>query len=896
MSPRLRRRLSWLVIVIGLPVAAHLGRALFDSLVLLSGWYILPFAATLLASRLLGLGGGLAAALVSILLASIDPPLDSVGPTWYSLWPPLPSRVVALEMLTVVAGAALGSVIGRVRDPSRALLTALDQAQTRRRRAERETRELATLAATLARPASPRQIADLVARVSRETSGADAVLVLVSGEPGPAIGSTLGSTSAESDELAAFGAADLLDACRSTARTLATTPDVRGPLLVPVTPGPSVPGESPAPDRPGTGDEGTGATSAAPAIRVVGLALDAGTERLGSLVLGFSSPRVIDQRTLDILGLAARFGGEALTRARGVAVARVERVEAGEAAARVDRLQAIARELGPAVDSATIARLVVDTATDTLGARVGLLYRRASDPDRLELLHARGYPPGLVRSEQTVPLEAGLPAAEVVRRRTGLSVSAAEWHTRYPGASDIPTIASLTTLVAEPVGDDPVRGVLIVGWGGDVTVDADERRFISAIAAHAVAALARADLVDALRDRQRRLDATLEVASAGAWDLDLERDHLDLSAEFLRVRGQPDEGAGDGLAAYLALVVPEDRAAVRAAIDEASRTLGPFATEFRAIGPDASTRWVRSEGWVSAEGPARRRRLTGIDRDITPERRAEEERERMLEAEREARALQEAFVGVMSHELRTPITTILAAAKLLLRGGRSEETVRELGLDINAEAERLHRLIDDLLVMSRLERGSLVPDREPVHLRRLLERVITSEGGRWPDNRFVLAGDPAGDVVAGEETYVEQVARNLLSNAAKYAGPGTTITIEVDPAPDEVAVRVLDEGPGIAATEVEDLFQLFYRSATTAATAAGAGIGLFVCDRLVRAMHGRIWARPRPDHGSEFGFALGRYRDEDDDELDGLDDGLGTPEPAAVGSRAERATAPAVGD
>jgi PAS domain S-box-containing protein len=888
MSPRQRKRLSWLVIVVGLPVAAHLARALFDSLVLLSGWYILPFTATLLASRLLGLGGGLASALVAIVLASIDPPLESVGPTWYSFWPPLPNRVVALEMLTVVAGAALGSVIGRVRDPSRPLLAALDQAQTRRRRAERETHELATLAATLARPASPRQIADLVARVSRETSGADAALLLVAGESGPTAGPTLGPAAAESDELAAFGAAELLGACRATARTIAGTPDVRGPLLVPATVG--------AWEGDGSGSDATGAPST-PAIRVVGLALDAGAERLGSLVLGFSAPRVIDQRTLDILTLAARFGGEALARARGAAVARVERVEAGEAAARVERLQAIARELGPAVDATTIARLVVDTATDTLGARVGLLYRRASDPDRLELLHARGYPPGLVRSEQTVALDAGLPAADVVRRRTGVVVSAAEWRTRYPGASDIPAIASLTTLLAEPVGDDPVRGVLVVGWGGDVAIEAGERRFISALASHAVAALARADLVDALRDRQRRLDATLEVASAGAWDLDLERDRLDLSAEFLRVRGRPDKDAEDGVAAYLALVVPEDRDAVRAAIDEASRTLGPFATEFRAIGPDGSTRWVRSEGWVSAEGPSRRRRLTGIDRDITPERRAEEERERLLETERDARALQEAFVGVMSHELRTPITTILAAAKLLLRGGRSEETVRELGLDINAEAERLHRLIDDLLVMSRLERGSLVPDREPVHLRRLLERVIASEGGRWPDNRFVLGGDPGGDVVAAEETYVEQVARNLLSNAAKYAGPGTTVTIEVDPAPDEVVVRVLDEGPGIAATEVDDLFQLFFRSATTAATAAGAGIGLFVCDRLVRAMHGRIWARPRPGRGSEFGFSLGRYRDEDDDEFEAFGDRAGEPLPdAAAATETERATAPVVGD
>src|SRR6185436_12962118 len=101
----------------------------------------------------------------------------------------------------------------------------------------------------------------------------------------------------------------------------------------------------------------------------------------------------------------------------------------------------------------------------------------------------------------------------------------------------------------------------------------------------------------------------------------------------------------------------------------------------------------------------------------------------------------------------------------------------------------------------------------------------------------------------------------------------------------------LDEGPGIAAAETEDLFELFYRSATTAATAAGAGIGLFVCDRLVRAMHGRIWARPRPRRGSEFGFALGRYRDDDDDDFDASIDVGATSEAGEAHPVAEPATA-----
>ena len=110
--------------------------------------------------------------------------------------------------------------------------------------------------------------------------------------------------------------------------------------------------------------------------------------------------------------------------------------------------------------------------------------------------------------------------------------------------------------------------------------------------------------------------------------------------------------------------------------------------------------------------------------------------------------------------------------------------------------------------------------------------------------------------VSADPTYVEQVIRNLLSNAAKYGGLNSTVIIRAEPGQREVIVRVLDDGPGFPVEETERLFELFYRSPGTAATAGGAGIGLFVCARLVRAMGGRIWAAARPNKGAEFGFAL----------------------------------------
>jgi two-component system, OmpR family, sensor histidine kinase KdpD len=239
--------------------------------------------------------------------------------------------------------------------------------------------------------------------------------------------------------------------------------------------------------------------------------------------------------------------------------------------------------------------------------------------------------------------------------------------------------------------------------------------------------------------------------------------------------------------------------------------------------------------------------------------------------EREAQQLQEAFISVISHELRTPITTILAGSRLLRRqldGGSS--VAHELAGDVEAEADRLFRIVEDLLVLSRLERRNLSIAQEPVHLVHLIERVIVSEARRWPTHEFIppekvpprLVG-----VVRGEETYIEQVLRNLLANAAKYSPTGSTVEVRVDNDPDGVAVRVLDDGPGIARAEVEQLFTLFYRSPATAASAAGAGIGLFVSRQLVDAMGGRMWARRRRGGGSEFGFSLAGYPVDEDDLL-----------------------------
>ena len=232
-----------------------------------------------------------------------------------------------------------------------------------------------------------------------------------------------------------------------------------------------------------------------------------------------------------------------------------------------------------------------------------------------------------------------------------------------------------------------------------------------------------------------------------------------------------------------------------------------------------------------------------VIRDVTAARKRDEARD--------------AFIGMLSHELRTPITTIYAGAKLLAREGGLESNLQaEIFDDIHSEAERLHRLVEDVVALTRFGEGALDIGSEPVLLQRVLPAVARSEEGRWPGGSFEVRMEADLPPVSGDATYVEQVVRNLLANAMKYGGPESRAVVQASEGEGEVEVRVLDQGPGFPEGESDRLFELYYRSPAIARKFSGSGIGLFVCSRLIDAMGGRVWASNRPEGGAEFGFAL----------------------------------------
>lgn len=304
-------------------------------------------------------------------------------------------------------------------------------------------------------------------------------------------------------------------------------------------------------------------------------------------------------------------------------------------------------------------------------------------------------------------------------------------------------------------------------------------------------------------------------------------------------------------------------------LDDLAEALGPFARRsplrpresFDGTSPEQHERTElqlvgRPERWleVTRHVEARDACEAVVVRDVTEARRG--------------RGLREAFLGMLSHELRTPVTSIYVAADLLRdgRGALAVEERRGLVEDIVAEAERLLRLVDDLLVLAHFEEG-LQLIQEPSLLQRVVPAVVDHERRRWSGIDIDLRIGPDLPVVTGDETSVQQVVRNLISNAAKYGG-GSPVIVDLRAAEDEggAIVRVLDGGDGVSPEETESLFRPFYRSSRTRGTSAGAGVGLYVCRRLVETMGGHMWARPQEGGGSEFGFWLPAYV-HDPDEL-----------------------------
>jgi PAS domain S-box-containing protein len=233
---------------------------------------------------------------------------------------------------------------------------------------------------------------------------------------------------------------------------------------------------------------------------------------------------------------------------------------------------------------------------------------------------------------------------------------------------------------------------------------------------------------------------------------------------------------------------------------------------------------------------------------------------RDLSEERALDELKTDFVATVSHELRTPLAAVYGAAMTLRRRDiQFEEEHRERLVSIIAnEADRLARIVDDILWASRLESGRLHFGIESCDAGAIAAEVVEAAKAHLPERVSVeLVVPPSVPEVAGDADKIRQVLVNLIENAVKYSPKGGTVEVHVEPLERRLRVSVRDEGLGIPLTEQQRIFEKFYRlDPNLTRGVGGTGLGLYICRELVRRMNGRLWVASKEGQGSTFFFEL----------------------------------------
>lgn len=230
--------------------------------------------------------------------------------------------------------------------------------------------------------------------------------------------------------------------------------------------------------------------------------------------------------------------------------------------------------------------------------------------------------------------------------------------------------------------------------------------------------------------------------------------------------------------------------------------------------------------------------------------------------EKEISQMKNDFVSHVSHELKTPLASITAYSEMLADGeADDEETRKEFYGVIQSQAQRLNRLIEDILNVSRIESGLIKVQREPVSLTILIEQQMQMIKGFAEDKNITVTGQQpiVFDQVYADTDMISQVVVNLLSNAVKYTPSGGSVTVktEVDESEAIARVTVSDTGVGIPADEVAHVFDKFYRVGANNKQAKGTGLGLNLVKQIVEKVHnGRVFVTSEVGVGSTFGFEL----------------------------------------
>lgn len=245
---------------------------------------------------------------------------------------------------------------------------------------------------------------------------------------------------------------------------------------------------------------------------------------------------------------------------------------------------------------------------------------------------------------------------------------------------------------------------------------------------------------------------------------------------------------------------------------------------------------------VELEGQFKDRILLAIE-DIT-ERKAIEQRK-------------DDFLSIASHELKTPLTTVVGYMQMIQRlmPENASEKFKTVVNKTGTYVDRLNQLLSELLDVSRIQSGNIELHKEPFDFDKMVSDAIEGIQTASPGYRITLKGH-TGLIFNGDESHLIQVLTNLISNAIKYSPDSTQVEIHTSKVSNFIKVSVKDQGMGIKEDELKKIFQRFYRVGEIQKSYPGMGIGLYICEQIIKNHGGTLWAESKLGSGSVFSFTL----------------------------------------
>ncbi|HEY0738823.1 MAG TPA: PAS domain S-box protein, partial [Herpetosiphonaceae bacterium] len=365
-----------------------------------------------------------------------------------------------------------------------------------------------------------------------------------------------------------------------------------------------------------------------------------------------------------------------------------------------------------------------------------------------------------------------------------------------------------------------------------------------------------------LRESEERLRRAIEIETVGVIFFKPDGAITAANDAFLRMSGYTHADVANGLVRWDTQTPPEWMPQSIHAIDEffnLGRTT-PYEKEF-----------FRKDGsrWWGLFAATRINEEEGVEFivDITENKRVEAERERLFHAEEQARREAEAalqtrdqFLSIASHELRTPLTSLMGYAHLLSTAvTRGKGDLVRMASRITSQAQRLNALIEQLLDISRLQRGQFAIERRPIDLDVVVTHVVDEFRTTLPPDTLHPIEIHRPDVpvmITGDANRLEQVIQNLLSNAVKYSPAGGAVYVRISHTATTAELAIEDQGIGIPAEALAHLFEPFYRADNVGEQVSGFGIGLHIVREIVQRHGGRIEVTSTLGMGSCFRVVL----------------------------------------